>query len=141
MIPVTDESGEIIAQVESNNRLDYWNGSNWTSGELGRHIGFTSLPDGRYVLIHGTQWAKEQPSAEVVSAERIVKEAIRTGNQDELKEYPELIEILDSFPTDFEIKNSKTFAIRVRIHDTEDEINEKIAQMREKIGAYQAKID
>ena len=49
------EDGVVIARVEYNNNLDFWDGHNWTCGSTGRHLGLTQLRDGRFVLIHGTQ--------------------------------------------------------------------------------------
>ena len=54
------EDGEIIAVVEYNNNLDYWDGSNWTAGSTGRHEGLTQLEDGQFVLIEGTDWQGEK---------------------------------------------------------------------------------
>ena len=34
---------EIIARVRYNQCLDYWDGRNWTSGGVGRHLGLTKL--------------------------------------------------------------------------------------------------
>lgn len=50
------EKGGIIADVEYNNNLDVWNGSNWQSGGTGKHKGLTRLEDGRFVLIFGSDW-------------------------------------------------------------------------------------
>ena len=32
MVKVYDENGKVIAMVEANNNLDWWDGSNWTCG-------------------------------------------------------------------------------------------------------------
>ena len=72
--------GPVIARVEYNSRLDFWNGSDWTDGGLGTHLGITKLRDGRYVLIHGTQWEGQRDWAEVVSDERALQAILSTGN-------------------------------------------------------------
>ena len=72
------EDEEVIGRVRYNANLDYWNGSNWTNGSTGRHMGLTKLQDGRYVLIHGTQWQGEKDSAEIVSADEALQEIMRT---------------------------------------------------------------
>ena len=93
-VPVYDEEGKVIARVAYNKKLDFWDGRNWTCGSTGRHLGYTRLKSGKYVLIHGTQWQGERNHAEVVSPERLVQEAARAGRLDELYEdFPELREI------------------------------------------------
>jgi len=89
MIPVYDGE-EIIGEVEYNNNLDFWDGSNWTCGSVGHHKGLTQLQDGRYVLIHGTQWQGERDSAVIITAEEAVQEILRSGNTEWFEEFPEL---------------------------------------------------
>jgi putative transposon-encoded protein len=91
------EDGEVIARVEYNSNLDFWDGRNMTSGSLGRHLGFTKLKkSGKYVLINGTNWEGEQPSAEVVTMDELIKAATRTGHLDDVyAAYPELKGTLD----------------------------------------------
>ncbi|MEC0136144.1 hypothetical protein P4H94_04480 [Paenibacillus macerans] len=79
--------GPVIARVEYNSRLDHWNGSNWSDGGIGTHLGITQLRDGRYVLIHGTQWEGEQDWAEVVTDERALQAVLKSGN-DHLLDQP-----------------------------------------------------
>ncbi len=93
MIPVYDEEGEVIAEVEYNACLDYWNGSNYTCGSTGRHLGLTQLESGEYVLIHGTQWQGERDHAEIISAEQAVREIIRSGDKNLFDSFPELAEL------------------------------------------------
>ena len=70
-IPVY-EDGNIIARVNYNSDLDYWDGRNWTCGSTGHHKGLTKLKkSGQYVLIHGTQWQGERDSAEIISKEEV----------------------------------------------------------------------
>ncbi|MCM3699174.1 hypothetical protein [Paenibacillus macerans] len=79
--------GPVIARVEYNSRLDHWNGSNWSDGGIGTHLGITQLRDGRYVLIHGTQWDGERDWAEVVTDERALQAVLKSGN-DHLLDQP-----------------------------------------------------
>lgn len=79
--------GPVIARVEYNSRLDHWNGSNWSDGGVGTHLGITQLRDGRYVLIHGTQWEGERDWAEVVTDERALQAVLKSGN-DHLLDQP-----------------------------------------------------
>lgn len=89
-VPVydVDQYGErhVVARVNYNQRLDYWDGHNWTSGSTGRHLGITKLRDGRYVLIHGTQWQGESDYGEVVTNQEALDAIMRTGHQDLLKD-------------------------------------------------------
>jgi hypothetical protein len=87
------EGDEVIGQVSENTNLDYWDGHNHTCGSTGRHKGLTQLQDGRYVLIHGTQWQGEKDTAEVISAETALKEILVSGNDELFKDYPELKEL------------------------------------------------
>jgi putative transposon-encoded protein len=89
-VPVYDD-GEVVARVEYNSKLDFWDGRNMTSGSTGRHLGYTRLKSGKFVLIHGTQWQGEQVTAEVVTPEELVQAAARTGHLDEIyTAFPEL---------------------------------------------------
>lgn len=93
-IPVYDEDGRVIARVKYNDKLDFWDGRNITCGSTGRHMGYTRLKSGKWVLIHGTQWQGERDYGEVISAERLIQEAARTGHLNELyANYPELMAI------------------------------------------------
>ncbi len=72
---------EVIGMVEYTANLDYWDGSNNTSGSSGHHLGIGKTQDGRYYLIHGTQWQGERDSAEIVSEEE-AKSAVLRHNPD-----------------------------------------------------------
>jgi hypothetical protein len=93
MIPVYDEEGEVIGEVEYNSNLDFWDGRNSTCGSTGRHKGLTQLESGEYVLIHGTQWQGERDYAEIISPERAVKEIIASGNHELFESFPQLAEL------------------------------------------------
>ena len=80
VVQVYDDNQEIVAEVEYNNNLDFWDGHNHTSGRTGRHKGLTMLDSGEYVLIHGTQWESERDNAEIISAEQAVQEILQSGN-------------------------------------------------------------
>lgn len=81
-----DMDREIVARVNYNTDLDYWDGNNHTSGSTGHHLGITKLRDGRFVLIHGTQWQGERDTARVVSNEEALQEILRTGHEELLEE-------------------------------------------------------
>jgi len=90
------ENEEVVARVEYNDNLDFWDGRNMTCGSTGRHLGYTRLKSGKFVLIHGTQWQGEKASAEVVSGEELVQAAARTGHVDDIyAAYPELKGLLE----------------------------------------------
>ena len=90
-VNVYDEEGKVVARVQYNSNLDFWNGSNWTSGGTGRHLGITKLKkSNRFVLIHGTQWQGEQDIAEVISDEDAYQTIVRMGHDEMLEQYPEL---------------------------------------------------
>ena len=89
-----DHEGVVIAQVEYNSKLDHWDGQNWSDGDTGRHLGITQLEDGRFVLIHGTQWAGQSAWAEVVTDEEALQ-AILKHDKSEIEAFPELIELRD----------------------------------------------
>jgi hypothetical protein len=76
------ENGEVVAQVEYNNNLDTWDGNNWTSGSTGHHLGITRLKDGRYVLIHGSQWQNESDWAEVIDENEAIQQVLKSGDED-----------------------------------------------------------
>ena len=88
---------EVIARVRYNQNLDFWDGRNFTCGSTGRHKGLTKLKDGRYVLIHGTQWQGEKDYAIVISAEQALQEILKSGNLDllETKKFRELKELYE----------------------------------------------
>lgn len=92
MVNVYDENGRVIARVEANNNLDRWDGSNWTCGSTGRHKGITRLKDGRYVLIHTTQWQGERDTAEIISAEQALQEILQ-AEATELLDEPKFAEL------------------------------------------------
>lgn len=94
-VNVYDDNGDIVARVEYNDNLDHWDGSNWTGGSTGRHLGLTKLQDGSYVLIHGTQWQGERDHAEIVSADQALQEILQSGNVEllERKRFNELKEV------------------------------------------------
>lgn len=92
MVNVYGDNGKVIARVKANNNLDWWDGSNWTCGSTGRHKGLTCLADGRYVLIHTTQWQGEHDYAEIISEKRALQEILK-ANAVELLEEPKFAEL------------------------------------------------
>jgi len=128
---------EVIGDVEYNSKLDYWDGRNYSNGGTGRHKGFGQTESGEFYLIFGTQWQGEEDYAKIVSADRIVKEAIKSKNISELEEYPELISLYEEKYNEKNVeKRSKTFSIRVNINDSEETIQQKLEAMKEKIMEF-----
>lgn len=91
-VNVYDGNNNVVARVRYNSCLDYWDGRNWTNGGVGRHKGLTKLKDGRYVLIHGTQWQGEKDWAEIITPEQALQEILKSGNTEllETKKFAEL---------------------------------------------------
>ena len=90
-VNVKDAEGKVIARVLYNSNLDNWNGSNWTSGSTGRHLGLTRLKkSGQYVLIHGTQWQGEINTAEIISPKEAYQIILQMDHEDLLEKYPDL---------------------------------------------------
>lgn len=90
----------IVARVNYNERLDYWDGSNWTNGGLGMHKGITKLrkpadPEKPYVIIIGSQWQGSPDYGYIVSSEAAVQEILKFGDQEESWVWPELKKIID----------------------------------------------
>ena len=95
MVNVYDDDNHVIARVKYNNNLDRWDGQHWTSGgALGIHKGLTRLKNGRFVLIHGTQWKGDQEgvrdTAKIISEEEAVQEILKSGNDELFDKYPTL---------------------------------------------------
>jgi len=78
-VNVYDLEGNVVARVEYNSNLDHWDGSNWTSGTMGIHKGITKLRDGRYVLIHGSQFQGDTDYGEIISKDQALQEILK-GN-------------------------------------------------------------
>jgi len=96
-VNVYDGNNNVVARVRYNSCLDYWDGRNWTNGGVGRHKGLTKLKDGRYVLIHGTQWQGEKDWAEIITPEQALQKILKSGNTEllETKKYRELKELYE----------------------------------------------
>lgn len=80
------EDGKVIARVKYTDNLDIWDGHNWCRG-TGRHLGLTRLKDGRFVLVHGTQWEGERPYAEIISEDQALQEILKADNDELLAKY------------------------------------------------------
>lgn len=103
------EDGKVIARVEYNSNLDYWDGKNWTCGSMGRHLGLTRLrKSGRYVLIHGTDFLGEQDRAEIVTDEEAYQAILTSGNTELLDKFPDLQRFEEDMDTDEDLDESKT---------------------------------
>jgi hypothetical protein len=77
--------GSVVSRVRYNSNLDFWNGSNWSNGGVGRHLGLTKLKTGDYVLIYGTDWQGERDFGVLVSAEDALQAILKSQNLDLLK--------------------------------------------------------
>lgn len=86
--------GSVIARVNYNALLDHWDGNNWSDGGVGTHLGITQLRDGRYVLIHGTQWQGCSDWAETVTDEEALQAILKSGNA-ELLDKPKFKRLKD----------------------------------------------
>jgi hypothetical protein len=103
------EGGKVIARVQYNDNLDYWDGKNWTCGSPGRHLGLTRLrKSGQYVLIHGTDFQGEQDRAEIVTDEEAYQAILTSGNIEILDKFPDLRRFEEDLDTDEDLDESKT---------------------------------
>lgn len=103
------KDGEVIARVQYNDNLDFWDGRNWTCGSMGRHLGLTRLrKSGQYVLIHGTDFQGEQDHAEIVTDEEAYQAIISSGNIELLDKFPDLRRFEEDLDTDEDLDESKT---------------------------------
>lgn len=103
------EGGKVIARVQYNDNLDFWDGRNWTCGSTGRHLGLTRLrKSGQYVLIHGTDFQGEQDRAEIVTDEEAYRAIISSGNTELLDKFPDLRRFEEDLDTDEDLDESKT---------------------------------
>jgi len=86
------DDDRIVAVVNYNKNLDFWDGRNWSCGTVGYHKGLTKLRNGKYVLIHGTDWQGQKDYAEIISADQALQEILKSGNIELLnsKKYDEL---------------------------------------------------
>jgi len=89
MVKVYEDYGneEIIADVDYNNKLDMWNGSNWQSGGTGKHKGLTRLEDGRFVLIFGSDWQGISDYGIIIDEDRALNEILESGDLDLVDEF------------------------------------------------------
>jgi hypothetical protein len=101
-VPLYDSSEDnpdrsCIGRVTYTSNLDYWDGNNYTCGSTGHHLGVGKTRNGRYFLVHGTQWQGERDYAEIVT-EAEAKSAVMARDDDALyqKLFGENIPDLDS---------------------------------------------
>ena len=103
------KDGKVIARVQYSDNLDFWDGSNWTCGSTGRHLGLTRLrKSGQYVLIHGTDLQGEQDSAEIITEEEAYQAIVSSGNIELLEKFPDLQRFEEDIDTDEDPDESKT---------------------------------
>ena len=134
---MVEGSANIIADVEYDCRFDYLqNGTNHTNGGAGRHLGFGQMDDGRFYLVYGSDWQGELSRAVIVSADRVVREAIRSENISILKGYPKLKKLYDKKYNLHKPRPSKTFSIRINLDETDVETLKKVSDMNTSIMQY-----
>lgn len=126
-VSVYNEEGRIIATVEYDNNLDFWDGNNYTCGSTGRHKGLTKLENGQYVLINGTDWQGERDSASIISAEDAVQEILRSENM-ELFDEPKFKELKEIYNDTLlkEKKDTPKDKVKELINRAEKELEETI---------------
>lgn len=103
MVSVYDETGKVVARVRYNNDLDRWDGSNMcvSRGCYGFHLGLTRLKDGRFVMIHSTDFVGDEDDAEIVSDEEALRAILRAKNDYLLGKYfPEKMKELKNMEMD-----------------------------------------
>jgi len=137
MTVLYDNDEEIVGDVEYNQKLDFWSGANYQNGGIGLHLGFGKTRDGEFYLIFGSDWQGQKDRAEIVPAEEIVKEAIKSGNLNEIEDYPELMKIYEKDFNQKEIETfSKTFSVRINIRENDTDTKKKIDELLTKIRKY-----
>jgi len=98
--------GNIVARVNRNDNLDFWDGNDMTCGSTGEHKGLTKLKkSGDYVLIHMSQWQGARDWAEIITPNRAVDEILFSGNTKLLDKYPDLKEIAENLDQEMEETN------------------------------------
>lgn len=102
------ENKEIIADVNINTNLDYWDGTKWTSGGISQHKGLTKLKDGRFVLIYSTDWKKEDDIAVLISKRDAIREILQSGNKDLLDDF----DLRDIYEKEYNIEHKQPFCFR-----------------------------
>jgi len=133
------EDGKVIARVQYNDNLDFWDGSNWTCGSPGRHLGLTRLrKSGQYVLIHGTDFQGEQDRAEIVTDEEAYQAIVSSGNFELLEKFPDLRRFEEDLDTDEDPDESKTTiqiskALQKRLTDMKNSANETYQSIIERL--------
>lgn len=128
MVNVYDENKEVIAVVDYNNNLDIWNGSNWQSGGTGQHKGLTRLEDGRFVLIHGSDWQGVESFGNIIDETTALQEIMKSTDLDLLDEF-DLREQYESKV--LKEKNFSTKSIKVS-----REVHEKLTEIASKNESY-----
>lgn len=122
------ENNEIIADVDYNNNLDTWNGSNWQSGGTGHHKGLTRLEDGRFVLIHGSDWQGVQDYGEVITKNEALQEILNSRDLDLLDEF--------DLREDYENKMLKEKDYSVKSVKVSREVHERLTELASKNESY-----
>lgn len=103
--PNTYIDNKVIARVQYNCYLDYWNGLGWNSGLIGKHKGITRLKNGDYVLIEGSDYVGEKNFGYIIDENIALNEILKSNNMDllKMKKFKELNELYLKEIDDLEI--------------------------------------
>lgn len=124
MVNVYNENNEVIADVDYNNKLDTWNGSNFQSGGAGQHKGLTRLENGKFVLIHGSDWQGVQDYGEIISRAEALQEILNSRDMDLLDEF-DLREDYEKQMLKEKDYSTKTIKVSRKVHEQLTELASK----------------
>lgn len=122
------DGNDVIAIVNYNNKLDYWDGNNWYNGGVGHHLGITKLRDGRIVLIHGSDWQGTRDVGIVVSKVKALNSILLSGNE-EILDDPKFSDLKDMY---HRIEKADIPEVKHIIEESKKEKVEKQAGYNEK---------
>lgn len=123
-----------IGEVEYNQNLDYWDGSNWCHGRNDRHLGVAKWKNGRYVIIHGDDleghrdWAQETSRKEAYKLIKEFKpELFEEEEFEELLEYDSILEDERWIKLNREIEECKALVEEAETLPTENHRRRRLA--------------
>lgn len=117
------DNGRIIALVEYNDNLDFFDGNEWSCGQYGRHKGLTRLEDGRYVLIQFSDMLDERDHADIISPEQALQEILKSGNFD-LLEQPIFEDLKTLYDSTIEEWNIPYKGVLINVYDNDKVIGQ-----------------
>lgn len=92
--------GPFVARVRYNENLDHWDGSNWSNGGVGQHLGITRLrKSGKMVIIYGSN-RQNSINCGITVTDDVATSMILSNNADVIKKYPHLQKIAEELDTD-----------------------------------------